>query len=186
MAIPLFVLQESLRQTPENLSLLPCPHCGRVGMLVRHGYLRGRSESGSKLMLRGRRIFCTNRNRRNGCGRTFSIYHADVLKRRSISAHTAWSFLAGVGSGLSLEKSFQSLDPTLQISWSTLQRFWRCFQTNLPAIRSWLVDHYSLQAVAPADPCRETIRHLACHLHDPPLNPIAVFQFRFQKHFLTA
>jgi hypothetical protein len=46
----------------ERLKLTPCPHCKRVGTLIRHGYLRGFDESDpQRKTIRARRIFVTVR-----------------------------------------------------------------------------------------------------------------------------
>src|SRR5207247_1421567 len=63
-----------------------CPHCKAVGTLIRHGYLRGFDEGNSqRKTIRARRIFCSNRNARPGCGRTFSVWAAAKIRRRSVT-----------------------------------------------------------------------------------------------------
>src|SRR5205085_506945 len=70
----------------EQLKLMPCPHCKTVGNLIRHGCLRGYDESNSqRKTIRARRIFCSNRNARRGCGRTFSVWSADKIRRLSLT-----------------------------------------------------------------------------------------------------
>jgi MSHA biogenesis protein MshM len=46
--------------------------------------LRGYAERASELVFRGRRVFCSNRGQRLGCGRTFSVLLSvnDNLKNR--------------------------------------------------------------------------------------------------------
>src|SRR5476649_1963438 len=67
----------------ERLKQTPCPHCKVVGALIRHGYLRGYDECNSKQKtVRARRIFCSNRHARHGCGRTFSVWLADKVRDR--------------------------------------------------------------------------------------------------------
>ena len=58
----------------ERLKLTPCPHCRTVGTLIRHGVLTGFDDSSSRRTVRARRIFCSNRHRRCGCGRTVSVW----------------------------------------------------------------------------------------------------------------
>src|SRR4051794_3753993 len=45
----------------ERLKLTPCPHCKVVGMLIRHGFLRGYDQN-SRKTIRARRVFCSNRH----------------------------------------------------------------------------------------------------------------------------
>ena len=58
----------------ERLKLMPCPHCKCVGALIRHGCLGGLADG--KRTLRARRVFCSNRQARPGCGRTVSVWCA--------------------------------------------------------------------------------------------------------------
>ena len=56
------------------LKTTACPHCKRVGNLIRHGYLRGYDEKHPReKTVRAWRIFCSNRKQAAGCGRTFSV-----------------------------------------------------------------------------------------------------------------
>jgi hypothetical protein len=78
----------------ERLKLMACPHCQVVGALIRHGYLRGFDEgSPRRKTVRARRVFCSNRQTRPGCGRTFSVWCADKIRRLSLTASCLWRFL---------------------------------------------------------------------------------------------
>jgi hypothetical protein len=58
-----------------------------VGTLIRHGCLCGYdSSSPRRKTVRARRIFCSNRQARRGCGRTFSVWLADKIRRLSLTA----------------------------------------------------------------------------------------------------
>ena len=66
---------EEWHAVAERLKLTPCPHCKVVGTLIRHGFLYGFDDSSPRQKtVRARRIFCSNRNARPGCGRTFSVW----------------------------------------------------------------------------------------------------------------
>ena len=70
-----------------------CPHCQAVGTLNRHGCLHGFDDSRRKTV-RARRIFCSNRHARPGCGHTFTVWCADKIRRltlRFCAATRAWS-----------------------------------------------------------------------------------------------
>jgi hypothetical protein len=78
----------------ERLKQMPCPHCKTIGTLNRHGSLHGfDDDSPRRKTLRARRIFCSNRGRRAGCGRTFSIWIAGKIRRSSLTTGTLWTFL---------------------------------------------------------------------------------------------
>ena len=74
----------------ERLKVTPCPHCRAIGALIRHGYLRGYDEGNLRhKAVRARRIFCSNRGRRPGCGRTFSVWIATKVRRLGLTTGEA-------------------------------------------------------------------------------------------------
>lgn len=86
--------QNELDDLLGKLKITACPHCKRVGALIRHGVLRGYEEGiVQHTTVRAQRVFCSNRNRASGCGRTFSVWIADKIKRLFLSADRLWSFL---------------------------------------------------------------------------------------------
>jgi len=63
------------------------------GTLIRHGFLCGFDESSpQRKTVRARRIFCSNRNARRGCGRTFSVWIADKIRRRGLTPRAVLRF----------------------------------------------------------------------------------------------
>jgi hypothetical protein len=78
----------------ERLKQTACPHCQAIGTLNRHGSLVGYDDqSPPRKTLRARRIFCSNRGRRPGCGRTFCIWKSSTIRRLSLTTRTLWAFL---------------------------------------------------------------------------------------------
>ena len=64
-----------------------CPFCKRIGTLNRHSHVGGNNpEANQGRIARGQRAFCSNRERRAGCGRTFMILFAFVLPRYTFNA----------------------------------------------------------------------------------------------------
>ncbi len=95
-----------LNQYRRELKFVFCPHCHQVGFLIGHGFLVGYAERGEELVIRGRRFFCSDRFRRQGCGRTFSVLISDVLLGFVVRASTLFAFLNGVAMGLSRRASW--------------------------------------------------------------------------------
>jgi hypothetical protein len=84
----------------ERLKLIACPHCHVVGTLIRHGSLTGFDDANPpRKVLRARRVFCSNRHRRPGCGRTVSVWIAAKIRRLSLGTRTLWHFLRRVATG---------------------------------------------------------------------------------------
>jgi hypothetical protein len=78
-----------------------CRHCGRVGTLIGHGFLRGYAEAGSDRIVRAKRFFCSNRGRQRGCGRTDSSFIAYFVPLFTITTLTLWSLFCRMSEGRS-------------------------------------------------------------------------------------
>jgi hypothetical protein len=128
----------------ERLKLTPCPRCGKVGHLIRHGYAYGFDETNPRRKtVRGRRIFCSNRNRHRhrGCGLTFCVWFADTVRRLSLTARAVWAFLqlvvaGGVGA---LAAAVRAVDVESRRSDRTWQRLWKHFRLGQSEIRTALL-----------------------------------------------
>jgi hypothetical protein len=96
----------------DTIKLHACPHCAARGTLNGHGWLRGYAETSSEMERRGRRVLCSNRNRRKGCGRTLSIFLADVIPSFSTRTRTLSRMLLAIVSGLSIRASWLAVRPS--------------------------------------------------------------------------
>ncbi len=128
--------EEGFRAISEKLKMTACPHCQVTGLLVLHGFLRGYDESSPReKTVRARRIFCSNRNNRKGCGRTFSVWLADKIRRLSLSAGGLWTFLQSVvadGIGAAIRRV------DCHLSDRQMQRIWKRFDLGQSPIRAAL------------------------------------------------
>lgn len=167
----------------EKLKHTPCPHCKAVGMLIRHGFLYGYDDqSPQRKTLRARRIFCSNRNNRRGCGRTFSVWMADKIRRLSMTASTLWTFLS-----LAVRCGIFSAIRSLRCSLSdrTVHRIWRRFRMAQSSIRtalSALCRPPDLFAQASSSPMAQVLAHLKTAF--PAGCPIAAYQRALRLFFL--
>ncbi len=171
----------------ERLKLTPCPHCRAVGPLIRHGFLRGFDESSRQQTVRARRVFCSNRNGRHGCGRTFSVWYADKIRRLSLTTGCLWRFLqlAAAGSILTAIGAAGG-----HLSDRTWQRVWKRFDLGQSKIRTALVDLCQppipparLPNEPPRRPAAEVIAHLKAAFPDVRC-PVAAFQHSFRTFFV--
>jgi hypothetical protein len=171
-----------------RLKRMPCPHCDAVGELIRHGVLLGFDENcPPRKTIRARRVFCSNRNRRRGCGRTFSVWFADTIRRLSVTTRTLWNFLQRAVRG-SLAAAIRAVD--CPRSERTLQRLWKRFDQNQSDIRTALLGRCS-QVPVPAEPTSELRRpaaaqvlaHLTAAFPDADC-PIAAFQHSMRTLFV--
>lgn len=172
----------------EQLKLRPCPHCKTVGALIQHGFLRGFDESSPRQeTVRARRIFCSNRHARPGCGRTFSVWFADKIRRLSLTTGALWRFLrCAVARGILA--AARVLD--CRLSERTWQRIWKRFDLAQSKIRTALLGRCpppeSLPR-PPTNPKRQSAAHVLAHLQAafPDVRcPIADFQHALRAFFV--
>lgn len=176
--------EEGFLEIYEKLKATACPHCKAIGRLVRHGFLRGYDESSPReKTLRARRIFCSNRNNRQGCGRTFSVWIADKIRRLSLSARCLWTFLQSVvADGISA--AIRRVD--CHLSDRQMQRIWKRFDFGQSPIRTALwqrCEQPEPPAKFPQSPAAEVLAHLQAAFPNADC-PIAAFQHALRRFFL--
>ena len=175
--------QEEVNAVLGKLKITACPHCKRVGRLIRHGVLRGHDESLSqKKSVRAYRVFCSNRNRATGCGRTFSVWLANKVKRLILKADNLWEFLKQAVLCGNKMHAFRSLNSGL--SDSAPYRIWKRFQKAQSAIRTALCQLSKPPDIASERPCELTLAHLETTFEHHSLDPVSAFQATLQISFV--
>jgi len=172
----------------ERLKQTTCPHCKSAGTLIRHGFLYGFDESSPRQKtVRARRIFCSNRQARPGCGRTFSVWIADKIRRLSLTAGALWQFLQ-LAVAASILAASRAVD--CRLSDRTWQRIWRRFNRAQSKIRTALCGRCpppELPPRAPTNPSRlpaaQVLAHLQAAFPNVPC-PIAAFQYAMHAFFI--
>jgi hypothetical protein len=131
--------------------------------------------------VRGQRVFCSNRGRRGGCGKTFSLVLAEVLPRHTFTASLLWQWLIELLAGRSLKAAVEKL--RLPFALETVYRLRRRLRGHLHALRTRLCREQKPAASSHADPLLQTVKHLqAVFAHS--VCPPADFQRHFQCPFL--
>jgi hypothetical protein len=195
-----------------RLKQVACPHCRVTGFLNRHGYLRGYDVEAQRValpsqaparMVRGWRVFCSNRRRRSGCGRTHPVLRAGVLLKRVVTALLLWNFLLLTLLQASVNRTGSSEAPCVTTAWREAcrhqvspplglglacgYRLWRAWRQAQPWIRSCLCRGGASPPTegGQSDPLLGTVEDLrqAFAGQDVGSNPIVAFQLRFQRPF---
>jgi hypothetical protein len=174
--------REEFNAVLAELKLTACPHCKSVGNLIRHGYLRGYDEKHPhRKTVRAQRIFCSNRGRVNGCGRTFGVWWADKVRRLFLTATSLWIFLKqAVTTGNKLQ-AFRGLNSGL--SDSAPYRIWKRFREAQSAIRTALNPLCQPPNVVSDQPTAFTIAFVETAFAEHP-SPIVAFQVKLQTSFM--
>jgi hypothetical protein len=168
----------------ERLKLTPCPHCKVVGTLIRHGVLTGFDDSNPRRIVRARRIFCSNRHRRKGCGRTISVWITDKIRRLSLTTRTVWTFLKCAVAGSIAAATRATNSPR---SDRTFRRIWHRFQQSQSAIRTALLIRGPPPEGSAASSRRPAEAEVLTHLRStfPQADcPIAAFQQTMRSFFV--
>jgi len=165
----------------DRLKEVPCPNCHAVGCLIRHGYLRGYGEGASETVQRGWRVFCSNRGRKQGCGRTYAIFLACHLYRRLVDAGRLWKFLDGILAGKNIKEAWEAVASPFGLE--TGYKLWDSFAFNQSAIRVRL-HSVVIPMKSALNPLLQTIAHLRAAFPHASC-PISSFQQLFQRSFLA-
>lgn len=163
-----------------KLKLMICPHCNLRGCLILHGYLYGYSDRGNARIRRGHRIYCSNRYKKGGCGKTFSVLAAGVLPKFTVSADSLWRFLENIKNGLEPARAFRMTG--CRMTQSAVYRLFKKFWDNQARIRSFLSRIKDPPAAHVQSPAIQTILHLHSAFNDAAC-PITDFQCHFQTSF---
>jgi hypothetical protein len=165
-----------------SLKQSPCPHCGCIGSLNRHSRALGNDPNVTAgQAFRGKRVFCSNRGQRGGCGRTFAFFLADVLPRHTLTASLLWPWLVKLLAGLSFKAAAEKL--RLPFALETVYRLRRELRQCLASVRTRLCREQSPPVSSQADPLLQTMEHLRVVFSGSDCPP-ADFQLHFQRPFL--
>ena len=168
---------------PTKLKITECPHCKSMGNLIKHGFLRGYdSQNQLAKTTRATRVFCSNRNRATGCGKTFSVWMASKIKHLFLSAESLWLFLSTASNTGNKLQAFRRLNSGL--SDSSAYHIWRRFRNSLTTIRTALVGLCEPPSIESDCPAQLTLVHLQKAFKEHSLSPIAAFAATLNRFFI--
>lgn len=166
------------------LKQVACPFCGATETLNRHSLLYGNdpaAKDAREQSQRGQRVWCSDRGQRGGCGRSFSIFLAEVLPRHTIQSPMLWSLLDRLHKGGSVKAAVAAL--RLPFALESIYHLMRRIRHRLAAIRSRLCREQQPPPSSQSDPLHQTVEHLRS-LFPGSACPCAEFQLHFQHPLL--
>ena len=159
-----------------------CVHCGCAESLNRHSKLYGNDPANPGGQAeRGQRVFCSNRGQRGGCGRTFSIYLAEMLPRHTVRAGAVSGLLKELLAGQSIKRAAERL--RLPFALETLYHLLARLRGRLDAVRSWLWRRQPAPASSHTQPLLQTVEHLQA-VFPAATCPVSEFQVVFEEPLL--
>jgi hypothetical protein len=174
---------QALEKTLCGLKGMACFFCGRRGTLNRHGRIEGNDpQSAAGRLQRGHRVYCSNRGRCCGCGRTFPILLAHVLPRHTFTAFLLWPVLQELLGRISIRAAWKAAGKplALETTYHLIQRLRR----RLSDLRTCLLPLLPPPASDRRDPLLQTLAHLRAAFPACPC-PVETFQERLQRPLLT-
>lgn len=161
---------------------LRCPHCGRYGTLNAHGWLLGYAELDSTRVVRGRRLYCSNRFVRPGCGRTFSVLLSHMLAGFTVTTETLAQFVRGVIAGVCRKVAWERV-AHVGLSLTTGYRLWQRLDRAQSALRARLCGLCPPPDSQSSLPMAQLLTHLDTAL-GPADDVFGCFQARLQTPLL--
>lgn len=178
-ALDLFSLSLPFLQHP-----VQCPHCSKNHHMVSHGIVYKQVSIEQREPV-GKRLLCTNRRGRSGCGRTLQLSIATRIPSLHYDATHLFAFLCAILAGLSISAAYQRATGQAQSrqAWRWLNKLMDRlldYRRLLYARTSSLSEHFCsrvrrLKLLLP------TIEGLFATLM--PDDACADFQLTYQQHF---
>ena len=182
MSKPSFRFVRDHKHLEEQLLGLKGQRCGRCGCaesLNRHSLLYGNDPADcAKQVVRGQRVWCSDRGQRGGCGKTCSIFLADILPRHTVPATLLWKLLLQWLAGSSIKAAAESL--RLPFALETLSQLVQRLRQRLPVLRPLLAQKQKPPASSESDPLGQTLRHFQALFHSAAC-PLQEFQLAFGR-----
>ncbi|MBK9990678.1 MAG: hypothetical protein IPP19_08110 [Verrucomicrobia bacterium] len=130
-------------------------------------------------VMRGQRVFCSDRGQRRGCGKTFPLFFAGVLPRHTFPASLLWALLRALLDGKAIRAAAETL--RLPFSLEATYGIIRRVRRRLDGVRSWLCRERPPPPSSRTDPLLQTLSHLQTLF---PHNSCALTTY--QRHFQQA
>jgi hypothetical protein len=147
-------LDDALAQAKQ----ISCPHCHRTGMIVGHGLLMGYAERSSDREVRGRRLLCSGRLRRSGCGRTFSVLISTMMAGFAVRTRSLSGLLEAVVGGCCLKAAWEKVGTGLSLR--SGYRLWARLMAAQSHVRTMLCAVGPPPASTDARPVAQMLAHL--------------------------
>jgi hypothetical protein len=96
----------AIQQQTMQLDHAQCAHCQQSRQLVSHGFIR-KKRVGAEPEAVGKRVFCSNRNHRTGCGRTMQLYLAATVRYLHHAGCSVVAFVWSLMAGMTIQHAYR-------------------------------------------------------------------------------
>ncbi|MBI1889498.1 MAG: hypothetical protein HYS18_02500 [Burkholderiales bacterium] len=102
---------QAIEQQTMQLDDEPCRHCRQSHHLISHGFIR-KKRSGAEPEAVGKRVYCSNRNRHTGCGRTVQLYIDSTIRYLRHAGECVVAFALSLIKGLTIQYAYHAATGT--------------------------------------------------------------------------
>jgi transposase-like protein len=96
---------QAIEQRTMQLDTARCPHCGQSHQLVSHGFIRKKQVQAEQQVV-GKRVLCSNRYHRTGCGRTMQLYLDTTVRYLHHTGNAVVAFVLSLMAGMSIQAAY--------------------------------------------------------------------------------
>lgn len=105
-AMHIYYLELSaIDQQTRQLDNEPCHYCAQT-QLVSHGFVYKKCSGGAEPQAVGKRVFCSNRQRHTGCGRTMRLYLDSTVRWLHYTGAHVVAFLLALMAGSTVQQAY--------------------------------------------------------------------------------
>jgi hypothetical protein len=125
-----------------------CRHCQRYHQLISHGFVFKKQSGAESEQPVGKRVFCSDRNGRTGCGRTMQLYLDSTIRYLHYAGCCVVAFVLALGRGTTVQQAYEQATRTAEPR--NAYRWLNRLASQLSEYRRWLHQ----PAFAPAETAR--------------------------------
>jgi transposase-like protein len=103
---------DAISQQTRQLDDVPCLHCRKSKHLVSHGFIYKKQAVATAPKPVGKRVLCSQRYGRSGCGRTIQLYLASVIRYLHYDGRAVVCFVLALMTGMTIAKAYQQATST--------------------------------------------------------------------------
>lgn len=96
---------QAIEQQTMQLGSEQCVHCKQAHQLVSHGFIRKKRVGGEPEAV-GKRVFCSNRHRYTGCGRTLRLYLDSTVRYLHFAGTAVVAFVLSLIAGSTIQHAY--------------------------------------------------------------------------------
>lgn len=104
---------EDITQQTMQLQNVQCSHCGQVAQFVSHGFIYKKQPCRTAPAPVGKRVFCSNRYGRTGCGKTVRLYLDAIIRYLHFAGGFVVDFVLALMQGATIAKAYCQVTGTL-------------------------------------------------------------------------